>query len=49
VKKIIRGHSDKKVGRDVDALVSIGRHINYSQLINWHSKVYIDYVLFMQE
>jgi hypothetical protein len=49
VKKIIQGHSDKNVGRDVDALVSTGRHSNASQLITWRPKVYIDYILFMQE
>ena len=49
VKKIIKGHSDKNVGRNVDALVRTGHRRNVAQPLRSPQQVYIDYVLFIQE
>jgi hypothetical protein len=49
LKRIIKGHSDKSVGRNVDALVSIGHHMKVFAAAKIASKVYIDYVLFIQQ
>jgi hypothetical protein len=50
VKKIIKGHSNKSVGRNVDALVSVRRrHRDVAAADIFFGKVYIDFVLFIQE
>ncbi|ERF73983.1 hypothetical protein EPUS_03797 [Endocarpon pusillum Z07020] len=49
VKKIIKGHSEKKVGRNVDALVRTGHRLKVAQSLRSPQQVYVDYVLFIQE
>lgn len=50
VKKIIKGHSGKNVGRNVDPLVSaVCLAANAQQQLILLLQVYLDYVLFIQQ
>lgn len=47
IRKVVKAHTNKNIGRNVDALVDIP-HLQFMPYADLILQLYLDYVLFMQ-